>query len=670
VFDKLSFVANYRLLYGLLFLIVITGIVANYTIVKMEKYIFQEIYFHYIRPQLHLNEIKNIYTTNIVNTINVLEEKKIKQNDAIDVLQLSSKLMDKAWESGYPDLHTHDDLTSKDLEYIKTFKSSMQVVQVRLNDLLQRLDMDDHVILSQYIRSNLFPTIRQSDYLLDDLIAHNFHRSLEAKREGDHRLEKFIWSTLLFAAVFIGLLLGLLQKVGNNLRSLKEDVDQKASNLSSLNLELKRSATTDMLTGLPNRSSLYESLDRFIRKSDQYHFKFAVIFLDLDHFKNINDTLGHDVGDELIKGVANRIHDLLPEGDIIARLGGDEFVIVLREQHDKRQVTLALQHIHKVMGEPMQVNDHRLQVSSSLGVTIYPDDATTIEGLMKNADIAMYKAKKSGRNHFAFFTDEMNKAVHAEIELEQAMPNALNNGEFKLHHQIKVDQDGVIMGAEALIRWYHPTKGIIFPDQFIYLAESTGFIQELGAWIIDESCRTIVRLNDLGFTDFKLSFNASMRQIQHQKLANTLEVSMQKYGVDPKQIKVEITESLLASNIEPIIEELERVNALGVALCMDDFGTGYSSLSFLHQLPLTTLKVDKSFVDHIPQEENTEHNILLDSIVAMARTLNLSVIAEGVEEAYQFEYLKSIGCEYYQGYYFSKAISEEALIEKLQEGQN
>jgi len=423
-------------------------------------------------------------------------------------------------------------------------------------------------------------------------------------------------------------------------------------------------AKHDVLTSLPNRAYLEEYLQNLISMNSRTENQFALLFLDLDHFKQINDTLGHDVGDKLLQTVARRIKPNIREEDLFSRIGGDEFVIVLTNINEAYLTTL-INKIMSLMRKLWRVDSYELQVSTSMGVALYPQDASSMIELMKNADIAMYKSKELGRNNFSFFTEELNTQVHHDMQLEQDMGKALAEGQFVLYYQAKQTlNDDTIMGSEALIRWNHPEFGLIYPDKFISLAESTGFIVKLGTWVIEEACRAIKRFN---VKDTKsalhVSVNVSTRQIQNDDICRVLENALRTSQINPSQLTVEITESIMVDNSEKMLDILQCIQALGVSICMDDFGTGYSSLSYLNRLPIRSIKIDKTFVDDIPKTGSK--NILLDTIVAMGKTLDIIILAEGVEEEYQREYLIKAGCLYYQGYLFSKPIPESEYMKLL-----
>jgi len=445
------------------------------------------------------------------------------------------------------------------------------------------------------------------------------------------------------------------------------ELNRSENQILGLNEELSFTSLHDSLTGLPNRYNLYSQLKLMVANANRYERKFAVLFLDLDHFKNINDTLGHNIGDGLLKAVSQKLNSMIRENDIVARIGGDEFIIVINDFSDSGTLEQVISKILDTFHREWIVQNHFLRLSTSIGVAIYPDDSKEINELMKFADIAMYKAKAEGRDQFSFFTATLNAQVHEEVNIAHDMHRALEDREFVLYYQPKIHiLSGKIIGAEALIRWNHYEKGLIYPNNFITIAENTGFILKLGTWIIEETAEMISRLQHSGHTDVHVSCNVSTRQFQNLHLFSDIENAIRINEINPDQFAIEITESVMMEYLEVTLEVLKRIKSLGVHICMDDFGTGYSSLSYLRQFPIDSLKIDKSFVDDISENENNDH-ILLNTIIAMGQTLNLNVIAEGVEEAYQMEYLKERGCEYYQGYYFAKPVPEDeffVLLEK------
>ncbi|WP_295418856.1 EAL domain-containing protein [Sulfurovum sp.] len=420
----------------------------------------------------------------------------------------------------------------------------------------------------------------------------------------------------------------------------------------------------DTLTGISNRLHLEILMEKLLFDHYGKEQRFALLFLDLDHFKHINDTLGHDIGDSLLQQIAESVAQSLRENDIFARVGGDEFIIIL-DDLDSINLTLAIHRIMKLVRKPWTVRNYELRVSASMGIALYPDDGKNSIDLMKNADIAMYQSKKLGRDNFTFFKEEFNVSVHTEMKLIQDMSNALEKKEFLLYFQPKAWlSNNEIVSAEALIRWRHPELGLINPDKFITLAENTGFILKLGRWIIEEACQAITRFNNVNSNKKpKLSINISVRQFQHEPMYQILEKAITDTGIDGSQLLIELTESIMMENKEEMAYKLKQIKSLNVGIALDDFGTGYSTLAYLDKLSIDTLKIDKAFVDAISKDGT--QNTLLDTIIAMGKTLNMLVIAEGVEHEYQREYLLKKGCDIYQGYLFSKPLSEQEYIEYL-----
>jgi len=423
-------------------------------------------------------------------------------------------------------------------------------------------------------------------------------------------------------------------------------------------------ANHDTLTGISNRFALEEELKRLIASSQRTNSSFALLFLDLDHFKNINDTFGHNFGDKLLQEVVVRVRPKLREEDIFARLGGDEFVIVLTNIQEKK-LSLIIEKIISLFREPWIIEDHLINVSTSIGVALFPKDGNSTFELLKNADIAMYRAKELGRDKFSFFTEELNEKVRYEIQLEEDMNRALQRDEFELYFQPKVEiQSYQMIGAEALIRWNHPKEGFLTPEAFIGLADNNGFIVKLGAWVLQEANRVIKEFNKIDKKHkMHLSVNVSLKQLQTAEFYNLVKRAL--HGIEAKQLVLEITESVIAQDMEFTLQMLQKIQDLGVRICMDDFGTGYSSLSYLREFPVNTIKIDKSFVDVIPKDEK-EDKILIDTIIAMAETLDKFVIAEGVEYEYQLRYLAKKGCKYFQGYLYSKPLQKEYYLQFLQ----
>jgi len=418
---------------------------------------------------------------------------------------------------------------------------------------------------------------------------------------------------------------------------------------------------SDTLTGISNRLHLEIMMEKLISENEKSKNTFSVLYLDIDHFKHINDTLGHDVGDILLQKVVYSINSVIRASDIFARIGGDEFVIIFQDIKKKKleqiidKLMYVIQNIHTI-------NGYELHVTSSIGVVMFPYDGVNTVDLMKRADIAMYQSKKKGRNTYTFFDEKYSELLQDEMQLMQDMSQAIDNNEFELYYQPKVlVKNNKVIAAEALIRWNHTFYGYILPNKFIALAENTGLILKLGRWVIREVCIFLHALNTLyNNKDFSIAINISIRQFQHGNLYQALKDNIEKYEIDGTQISIEITESIMMENVDNMIKIINKIKKLGIHISLDDFGTGYSTLSYLSKLSIDELKIDKAFVDEIPKDG--ESTIVLDTIIAMGKTLNMSVVAEGVEHEYQRKYLEEKGCDIYQGYLFSKALPEKEYM--------
>ena len=411
----------------------------------------------------------------------------------------------------------------------------------------------------------------------------------------------------------------------------------------------------DALTGLPNRLHLQIFLEQSILIATRMSEQLVVMFLDLDRFKVVNDTLGHSVGDALLVQVATRLKSCLREYDAVARLGGDEFVVVLRGNDILSDAATVAKKINHRLSQPYLVGSHTLRASASIGIAIYPDNAAHIDDLMKNADTAMYVAKSDGGNGFRFFSGDMNLHAHEKLKMENDLYEALEKQELRLFYQIQVDRLARPVGAEALIRWLHPERGLVSPLQFIPLAEESGLILPIGHWVLETACAQLKAWEGDALTrDLILSVNLSAKQFRQVDFAAQVQVVVQRHAINPARLVLEITESLLLKNIENVIATMNELNAVGVQFSLDDFGTGYSCLQYLKRLPLYQLKIDQSFVRELATDKSDQ--AIVRTIIAMAQNLNLDVIAEGVETKEQQRLLISRGCAHFQGYLFSKPV--------------
>ncbi|MFA6138929.1 MAG: EAL domain-containing protein [Sulfurimonas sp.] len=438
------------------------------------------------------------------------------------------------------------------------------------------------------------------------------------------------------------------------LEAIRSSMVQTFARLDEEQKELYKMARTDCLSGLANRNALDEYAERLIADSLYNKTEFAFIFLDIDHFKTVNDELGHLVGDELLKSVSSKIKKVIPYNDFVARVGGDEFVIVLHQYTSLTELTNIIDRVQKIIKDEWVVESNSIHISSSVGIALYPEDGADITSLMQHSSMAMYEAKKKGRAQYYFFTQELNKTVQDTIALDKAMRQALENNEYALYYQPKTDVvTGAIVGAEALIRWISPTQGMIPPNVFIPLAEENGFIVKLGDWVLKEAVYQQIKWKNEGM-NICISINVAAKQILHPNFEYNFTTLLQESKVDVSKIDIEITEYLFLEHNTNNLQVLHFIHNSGIEISLDDFGTGYSSLSYLKKFPIDTLKIDKVFMD----DYNTlEGSIFVETIVKMGQTLNMKVIAEGVEEKEQVAYLKSIGCNVYQGYYCSKPLA-------------
>ncbi|MCK6406926.1 MAG: EAL domain-containing protein [Rhodocyclaceae bacterium] len=409
----------------------------------------------------------------------------------------------------------------------------------------------------------------------------------------------------------------------------------------------------DALTGLPNRSLLQDRVQQALIAAERSHSKVAVLFLDLDRFKGINDSLGHDVGDALLKGVAGRLLEVVRDVDTVCRLGGDEFVIILGAITGPDDAVMIAERIIEVLGEPVDALGHSLRASTSIGVSLFPDDAADGQTLLKNADTAMYAAKNRGRNNFQFFSAEMNAAALRFFQLEQRLRHAVSGGELVLHYQPQVDTGTHrVCGLEALVRWHNPKSGLLPPAEFIPVAEETGLIVDLGEWVLRETCRQIREWHDAGWPRVPVAVNLSARQFQQPDLVARIAAILDAHGVAPEWLELEITESCLMQQVEASLRQMRELAEMGIRLAIDDFGTGYSSLSYLKRFPVHRLKIDRTFVRDLCTDR--EDAAIVTSIIGLARTLDLEVVAEGVETTAQLAALRYEGCLLCQGFLFSR----------------
>ncbi|MGC9386120.1 MAG: putative bifunctional diguanylate cyclase/phosphodiesterase [Hydrogenovibrio sp.] len=435
---------------------------------------------------------------------------------------------------------------------------------------------------------------------------------------------------------------------------IRASMIQTFTRLEDEKRQLYQLARTDDLSGLANRNHLNERLNWLIAEHNRNGREFALMFIDLDNFKTVNDTLGHEVGDKLLCNVAGLIQQVLRNYDIIARVGGDEFVIVVNHHGNQHKLIHIIQRVIDKISEVHLVDNHPVKVSASVGVVLYPKDGDSITSLMKNADIAMYEAKNQGKNQYRFFTESLHQQLVQEVELENRLEKALARNEFELYYQPKtLTSLRTVIGAEALIRWNDPERGLIPPDQFIPVAEESGLMVPLGDWILKTAVAQQLDWKNRGVGDFTISVNLSPVQLVNNAFEAKFNALLESSGIDPSKLDVEMTESQFMENSEQNIHVLSAIREKGVSISLDDFGTGYSSLAYLKKFPINTLKIDKTFIDDYDTESGA---IFIETIIKIAHTLGLNVVAEGIEEQGQLDYLRANGCEMYQGYLCSRPL--------------
>lgn len=430
---------------------------------------------------------------------------------------------------------------------------------------------------------------------------------------------------------------------------------QMAGRMAAVAIEQKQlhdrlayQARHDPLTGLPNRLMLEESLKQAIPEAQRNRSMLAVLYIDLDRFKQINDTLGHTVGDLLLRLVSRRFEACLRKSDLLARMGGDEFTVVLSDVKDPNDAILVAQKLLHALESPFEVETGELYVTASIGISLYPRDGLDEVTLQSNADRAMYRAKAHGKNSFQLCTEQLRASAFERLELENALRHALENGQLQPHYQPQVEMDGRLVGFETLLMWNHPKLGLITPSRFIPIAEESGMIVPIGAWVLHEASRQNARWAAMGYQPVKVAVNVSSMQFAMADFVEIVAEALHKSSLDPSLLELELTESVVMRDVEESARQMERLRALGVSISIDDFGTGYSSLSYLRQLPIDTLKIDQSFLSELEEDSNTIP--VVQAIVGLAHSLGLSVIAEGIENEKQLETLRAIGCDKAQGY--------------------
>ena len=469
------------------------------------------------------------------------------------------------------------------------------------------------------------------------------------------------WKVLAAVLGAMALLYAVVQLMLARYRRLLEEKERERAAQEE---RIRHQAYHDPLTGLPNRASFTEHLEEAMRRAKRAGWPLALLFLDLDLFKRVNDCLGHDAGDRLLRVAAERIRRAVREADMLFRMGGDEFTVLLEDVRGPEEAAMVATRVLETIAEPLQLQHHEIAVTSSVGIALYPRDDLVGERLVKAADTAMYRAKELGRNRYAFFAREMNERVETQMMVEAALRRALKNEEFVLYFQPRVSAaTGRATGAEALLRWKHPEWGLVEPARFVPLLEETGLIVPVGAWVLAEACRAARAWQSAGLPPLRVSVNLSSRQFRSEALCDAVSEALRSSGLAPQLLELELTESLLIENVEHAMGVMGQLKAIGTIISIDDFGTGYSSLGYLKRFPIDSLKIDRSFVRDIAT--SPKDAAIVKAISALARSLGIGLIAEGVEEPWQVEFLRGRHCTELQGFLFSRPLPEEALVEAL-----
>ena len=476
-------------------------------------------------------------------------------------------------------------------------------------------------------------------------------------------VEKMERSQLNILGIVLGSLLAIYAVILGITLRYRRLIGEKETERLAQEERIRHQAYHDALTGLPNRASFAEHIEEAVRRARRTGWTLSVMFLDLDRFKVINDSLGHDSGDQLLRVAAGRIKRSVRDSDMLFRMGGDEFTVLLESVRGPEETAAVARRIIDAIAEPIQLQQHEIRTTVSIGMALFPKDDPTGERLVKSADTAMYRAKELGRNRFEFFTAEMNRRVENQLLLGAALRHAIKEKEFVLHFQPRVAATSrKVVGVEALLRWRHPERGLVPPADFVPLLEETDLITQVGDWVLQAACRQAREWQELGLS-LRVSVNISSRQFRSASLVDSVAATLQASGLAPGSLELELTESLLVENAEGAISMMARLKLLGVVLSIDDFGTGYSSFGYLRQFPIDFLKVDRVFVREV--DRNPKDAAIVRAISALARSLGIGFVAEGVEEPSQAEYLETCDCAEMQGYLFSPPVPAEELPEIL-----
>ncbi len=545
------------------------------------------------------------------------------------------------------------------------YMPTMGLMTLTFNGILDNTDLSRYsFLLGSFIEIIFFSLLLTNKY--HEAILHKIHirdQLLKAKNYNENFLKSKIEQN---TSELITINEKLLKKT-EELEITKDQLTQDINERIKAEYEVRKQksilhyqAHHDALTGLPNRTLFSIRLKEGIQIAQQQQSQLALFFIDLDKFKEINDSLGHDVGDRVLKIVADILKHSIRREDTLARLAGDEFTIIMEHLKYPKDASKLGHDILNMFAEPIHVDGHTVYITCSIGISFFPQDADNEKDLLKYADTAMYIAKESGRNNFQFYRPEMTKLALEQIKMKTSLRQAIDNEEFLIHYQPQIDlTSNKLVGIEALVRWQHPEKGLLTPKRFISLAEETGMIVEIDQWVMHTTMKQVRKWYNEGLNPGILALNISMKQLESSNFINNIQKNMKTYGFKPEWLELEITEGHMMKNAMEIIDKLKQISNLGINIAIDDFGTGYSSLSLLKRLPINRLKIDKSFIEDIPEDE--EDIAIINSIIALAKSLNLELIAEGIETLEQVNFLMSKNCMCIQGHYCFYPLSDEEL---------
>ena len=590
----------------------------------------------------------------IITISNALKEKQLQKQNNFIQKQLSESER----------LHRYIVNTSPDIIYILDQDGHFTFINERIESLLGF--SKEEIVGKHYSFLVHHDDMEQAKYVFNERrigtrAAKNIELRLKCKDDGKTR--HFNNRTIPIELSAMGMYNG--GQTNNNSYTGTYGVARDVTERKVAEETISFQAYHDLLTKLPNRALLRDRLSLAINQAKRDNEKLAVMFLDLDRFKNINDSLGHMIGDELLQQVSARLKDCIRQGDTLARFGGDEFTLMLPKLTNGRDDASKLaDKIINTLKLPFYIDNHELYVSASIGIAMYPEDGTNMDSLVKHADVAMYHVKGQGKNGHKFYSDEMNVPYLEKLSLDTGIHKALDNNEFNLVYQPQINlRSGEIIGIEALLRWDHPEHGSISPSEFISFAEESGMIVDIGYWVIKSACKELSGWRKEGLPEIRMSINISARQLMEEDIVSNIVKILEEYEVAGKYIELEITENAIMEDMDSVVRKLKELSSHGITIAIDDFGTGYSSLSYLHKLPIHTLKIDRTFLkeSHINKGDNT----IINTIVAMAKALKLNVIAEGVETQMQLDYLREIECTEAQGFLFGKPLPPEIISQLL-----